>query len=82
MTKDRILELTDDAFRQLLQLLIESQGESLSRFSKAVEHIMDAMLDGSFEHGKPQAFEEIDEAKILQLPKGSQELLNLIVLVD
>jgi len=59
-------------------ILDRSQGDSLRRFSRAVSHIIESVLQGRVGESEVFPIEKVEEGKILELPKGSDSLLHLI----
>jgi hypothetical protein len=74
----RILAPTDTVFEAFLTILDRSQGDSLRRFSYAIKHIIESLLQGRVAELEIFPIENVEKGKILELPKGSDALLHLI----
>ncbi|KAL2861011.1 uncharacterized protein BJX67DRAFT_367487 [Aspergillus lucknowensis] len=74
----KILNLRNSVFDEFVKLLDDSQGDILRQFSVAVFPPLWALLQGRLEEEEPFSLERVGRDKILELTKGSPDLLRLI----
>ncbi|KAK4910733.1 hypothetical protein LTR66_017409 [Elasticomyces elasticus] len=73
-----ILGPADEAFESFVEVLEESQGSLLGEISKAAEQVFNHILYEDMRRNNLFALETLAPEEILTLPKGSQELRNLL----
>ncbi|OQD98353.1 hypothetical protein PENSOL_c009G06239 [Penicillium solitum] len=73
-----ILGPADEAFESFVEVLEESQGSLLREISKAAEQVFNHILYEDMRRENLFALETLAPEEILKLPKGSQELRNLL----
>jgi len=78
ITDTIILAPRDSAFEDFIALLDQSQGDNLRQFSDAISPIIESVLLGTVHGMAPFPIENVEQGKILDLPKGSRTLLHLI----
>jgi len=78
LTGLRILTPTDDVFVEFVSLLEQSQGLVLRQFSDAVLNVVDSIIRGTVLHSGTFPIENVEQRQILELPKGSSQLLRLL----
>ncbi|KAL3479394.1 hypothetical protein BJX99DRAFT_255651 [Aspergillus californicus] len=78
LSDSKIVNLRTSVFEEFVKLLDESQGYILRGFSVAVFPALLALLQGRLEDEEPFPLERVGRDKILELTKGSPELLRLI----
>jgi hypothetical protein len=74
----RILSLSDSVFKSFVLHLKQAQGDYLCAASSAVANIVTALFQDTLDSLTTFPLEQVEPAKILKFPKGSQELLYLI----
>lgn len=74
----RLSDCREDRFEQAVELLDKTQGEWIRQCSKAVAPIIACVLSETLSSSPQFTLERARLGRILQLPKGSQELLALI----
>ncbi|KAH8693393.1 hypothetical protein GQ44DRAFT_551081, partial [Phaeosphaeriaceae sp. PMI808] len=78
MTDDMLLRLPDPVFERLVKLLDRYQGDVLRQFTEVVGKILETIFSSALSNTEPFVIESVDKEKILCLPKGSTQLLELI----
>ncbi|KAF4770966.1 hypothetical protein HAV15_012605 [Penicillium sp. str.  len=73
-----ILAPTDEAFEKFVKILEDSQGNLLRDISWAATSAFEHLLYEDTRRQNPFPLEEMAPDEILKLPKGSQELRNLL----
>lgn len=74
----RILAPSDVDFKLFLDILEESQGGLLRRFSTAADKIVRHLIYENMEHPEPFHLEFVDSKEIMEHPKGSPGLLMML----
>jgi hypothetical protein len=74
-----MVKIPDSVFMDLIALLDKSQGRILRDFSAAVSRIVETIVVGAYQQRELFHLETVPVSEILRLPKGSRELLNLLV---
>ena len=73
------MRLPEEIFTKFVKLLSKFQGTILSQFSSAVVPIVESIFQGTTLHLTGRfAIEIIHPQQILELPKGSPQLLDLL----
>jgi hypothetical protein len=73
------MKLPDSVFKDFVTLLDKSQGKILRQFSAAVSPIVETLVVGPRQQHEPFRLETVQVSEILRLPKGSPELLSLLI---
>ncbi|KAL4777961.1 hypothetical protein BJX76DRAFT_363183 [Aspergillus varians] len=74
----KFLNPKKSVFDEFVTLLDESQGHILRTFSAVVSPPLCALLQGRLDEEEPFPLEKVGKDKIIELPKGSPDLLQLI----
>jgi hypothetical protein len=59
-------------------MLNEAQGDTIRKISSAVEDVVSSIFDGTLPTLSKFPIENVEQSQILSLPKGSDELLDLL----
>jgi hypothetical protein len=78
LTRIRILLPTDKTFQDCIELLNKTQGDTIRKFSLAVEGVVLSIFEGTLSGLSAFPIENVERAQILSQPKGSDELLKLL----
>lgn len=70
--------IPEKIFRKFVLILEQSQGSILRQFSNAVVDIVDSIFRGTLHRSGTFAIEDIERTQILEQPKGSPRLLELL----
>lgn len=73
-----ILRIPDYIFKHFVDCLDERLGAVLRKTSKVVKDVVDAIFNEETEPADSFAIERCEQARIIQYPRGSPELLQLI----
>lgn len=68
----------DVVFHEFVRLLEKYQGDYLRQLSDAVAGIVHSIFSGPLPPSKTFTIEVVEQAQILEQPKGSSQLLRLI----
>lgn len=74
----RILAPSDADFKLFLDILEESQGGLLRRFSNAASKIVSHLIYEDMEHPELFQLESVDSKEIMEHAKGSPGLLRML----
>jgi hypothetical protein len=74
----RIQVLPEDIFNKFVHILEQYQGDILRNFSDAVKPIVEGVFYGKMSLSTPLPIENIQQQQILEQPKGSAKLLELL----
>lgn len=77
LTRIRIQEIRETSLKTFIEILDQSQGHYLRAVCKATDPLLQYLVYGKSTTTE-FAIESTDAADILQLPKGSEELLRLL----
>lgn len=77
LTRIRIQEIRETSLKTFIEILDQSQGHYLRAVCKAADPLLQYLVYGKSTTTE-FAIESTDAADILQLPKGSEELLRLL----
>ncbi|OCL08487.1 hypothetical protein AOQ84DRAFT_293047 [Glonium stellatum] len=78
ISDNMIQSLPEEIFNKFVHVLNHHQGEMLRSFSNAVEPIVKSVFYGGMSLRSPLPIENVQQQQILEQPKGSVELLDLL----
>jgi hypothetical protein len=79
LTRIRILLPSDKTFQNCVELLNKEQGDTIRRFSLAIEGVVLSIFNGTLSGSSKFPIENVERVQILSQPKGSDELLKLLL---
>ena len=77
LIKRSIFKIKEKPFQKLLSL-IATQGRFIAEMSKVLATIVERIMEGSFVDSETFGVESVENTEILNYPKGSRKLLEMI----
>jgi hypothetical protein len=78
LTGVSILLPSDKTFQHCVELLDNEQGDTIRKFSSAIEGVVSSIFNGTLSGLSKFPIENVERVQILSQPKGSDELLKLL----
>jgi len=79
ISDETILLPTDKTFQNCIELVNKAQGDTIRKFCRAIEDVVLSIFDGSLFGLSKFPIENVERVHILSQPKGSDELLKLLL---